>query len=195
MIRGKTFLKVRYLLVNYPHLRGDDMKLLANIWYFECIHLGGKKYLDYSYRIFFKNFIGGKFTLQSEVLRTRQKVCEVRPELKVISEHKQNNSIKSRIEKILTKNKESRDNDNKLLVEIWSEDINSRNINDRNINVKQFLKLLADWKLSRFDTIRRLRQKLQEEKPELRGKKYRFRQSYQWDVAEKIKEKFEGEYV
>jgi hypothetical protein len=74
----------------------------------------------------------------------------------------------ARVKKVLTLNANARDNDNILLAEIWSED----RLDYRGCDI---LQLLVEGKLTNFESVRRARQKAQEENPELRGKKYRER--------------------
>lgn len=83
--------------------------------------------------------------------------------------------IKETIIELLRSNSMYRDNDNKLIARIWYNQLASLNMS--NINATQFLILLAENKLSSSESIRRSRQKCQEEMPELRGEKYKLRQA------------------
>lgn len=71
-----------------------------------------------------------------------------------------------------------RDDDERLLANMWAEDNKLLGAGDLN----SFLKLLASKQLTSSESIRRVRQKIQEEHPELRGAKYKARH----DHAEKI---------
>lgn len=73
-----------------------------------------------------------------------------------------------------------RDNDMKLLATIWHQELKLMDFNPLK-NTMDFLKLLADGKLSNPSSIRRCRAKLQELYPELRGKRYLDRKKNQTD--------------
>ena len=74
----------------------------------------------------------------------------------------------------LSKYEHLRDSDTRLLANIWASEVGSR-INQ--MNAVELLKMMAEGKLPSAETIRRTRQKVQEEMPELRGESYRERQS------------------
>ena len=81
------------------------------------------------------------------------------------------------MKELLITKPETRDNDNLLLSLIWRDDIissNDRSI-DLSMNMNKFFDLLAKNELTNFESVRRVRQKIQEENPELRGKNYRIR--------------------
>lgn len=82
-----------------------------------------------------------------------------------------------RVKDLLITNPETRDNDNLLLSMIWRDDLANYNGNPVNayMPVNNFLDLLANNELTNFESVRRVRQKIQEECPELRGVKYRVR--------------------
>lgn len=77
-----------------------------------------------------------------------------------------------RVKDLLITKPETRDNDNLLLSMIWKDDIMSRNDSSTS---KDLFNLLANGELTNFESVRRVRQKIQEENPELRGKKYKYR--------------------
>ena len=90
-------------------------------------------------------------------------------------------SIKSHVEKLLASFPHLRDDDNKLIANIWSYQIGMESV--RQINGYDFLKIFADGNLTSPETIRRIRQKIQEQKPHLRGVNYKKRH----ELAESIR--------
>lgn len=91
-----------------------------------------------------------------------------------------NNEVKQRVKSILEVNKDSRDCDRLLISIIWSED--SRYIEDK----KEFLDMLINGELTSPETIRRCRQKTQEENETLRGYKYKLRKQLGEEVRQSI---------
>lgn len=89
---------------------------------------------------------------------------------------------KDRVLKWLEKAPHLRDDDNKLIANIWFEDVKSKGYDVEDINAHFLLKLLAEHKLTSTESIRRSRCKLQEENEHLRGHKYNKRQQKQNDV-------------
>ena len=68
-----------------------------------------------------------------------------------------------------------RDSDPKLIATYWFNELKKKNIDPSEINGLEFMKMFADSKLTNIKTIERMRRKLQEESPELRGKLYKVR--------------------
>lgn len=91
-----------------------------------------------------------------------------------------NNEVKQRVKSILEVNKDSRDCDRLLISIIWSEDSNY--IEDK----KEFLDMLINGELTSPETIRRCRQRLQEENETLRGYKYKLRKQLGEEVRQSI---------
>ena len=77
--------------------------------------------------------------------------------------------IKDRVKALLVKHPHLRDSDNKLIATVWKFDLYKVDIDPMELNANAFLQLYADNELTNSETIRRVRQKLQEENPELRG--------------------------
>lgn len=73
-----------------------------------------------------------------------------------------------------------RDDDNKLIANIWHSEIKN------NITAFEFLKGFSEGKYSNPESVRRIRQKLQEEFPKLRGKKWKQRHSEQENVKDQL---------
>ena len=68
-----------------------------------------------------------------------------------------------------------RDSDLKLIATYWFNELKKKNIDPTEINGLEFMKMFADSKLTNIKTIERMRRKLQEECPELRGRAYELR--------------------
>jgi len=77
--------------------------------------------------------------------------------------------VKDRVKALLEKHPHLRDSDNKLIATIWQQDLLNKYFNPNEINANTFLRLYSNNELTNAETIRRVRQKLQEENPELRG--------------------------
>ena len=82
---------------------------------------------------------------------------------------------KETIKKILLDKPHLRDNDNKLIAAYWFRELKNKNVNVEEITALDFLHRYADNKLTNAETIRRMRAKLQEEYPEVRGRAYAIR--------------------
>jgi len=63
-----------------------------------------------------------------------------------------------------------RDNDQALIANIWWRELTT--MGKDKANAFEFLKIFSEGKLSNPESIRRSRQKIQEEQPELRGDSY-----------------------
>lgn len=95
--------------------------------------------------------------------------------------------LKQRVEEMLKQFPSTRDNTNELILKLWREDM-QRLTGSLFIEFDEFDRLLKEGKLSHPETIRRLRQKIQEVRPELRGEKYYLRHQHQENVKAFIKE-------
>lgn len=92
-----------------------------------------------------------------------------------------NSEIKQRVRNILEINNESRDSDRLLISIIWEQD--SSLINGK----YYFLEMLKNGDLTNPESIRRCRQKLQEQDENLRGLKYKTRKQLGEEVRQSIK--------
>ena len=88
--------------------------------------------------------------------------------------------VKDKVIDLLRTDARYRDDDNKLIARIWFHEFESC----PGESAKDLLSALALGKLTSSESIRRSRQKVQEEYPELRGTKYKIRH----EEAEKFKE-------
>lgn len=90
---------------------------------------------------------------------------------------------KEKVELLLLTNASLKDDDNKLIATFWFQELRDK------INFMKgfdFLKHFADGNLTNPETIRRIRQKLQEKNPALRGEKYNNRKSAGDDFRKNI---------
>lgn len=95
--------------------------------------------------------------------------------------------IKDRVKALLEKYPHLRNSDNRLIANIWNQDLLKMGLNKENIRANKFLALYAESKLTNAETIRRVRQKLQEENPDLRGTVNALRQEQGQSVRQEIK--------
>jgi hypothetical protein len=93
-----------------------------------------------------------------------------------------NNDIANRVEYILIKWPLTRDSDMVLVAQFWA--LESK-FNEKNTAFEVF-ELIKDGKLTNFESIRRVRCKLQECYPELRGLKYQERHKRQSSVVSNL---------
>lgn len=91
-------------------------------------------------------------------------------------------SNKAKIEKLLKERKALRDSDNQLIKAVWVSQVKALN----QMSASDLLNLLASGRIMNPETIRRCRQKIQEENKALRGKTYRMRKSIGKDMKKSI---------
>jgi len=82
---------------------------------------------------------------------------------------------KEEIEKLLIKSPHLKNSDPKLIATYWFRELEHKGLDVKEITAMNFLKLFAESRLTNPETIRRMRAKLQEEFPELRGEVYYLR--------------------
>lgn len=92
------------------------------------------------------------------------------------------------VENLLKERPHLRDNDDKLLANIWYKTLKLNNINPDEITAKNLLSYISQGVMPKTESIRRIRQKLQQEFPELRGKKYNKRHGLQKGVIKQLNE-------
>lgn len=90
------------------------------------------------------------------------------------------------VEKLLKENPALRDDDNRLVANVWNKNLIHNKINPLEISAYRLLEILSKGSLPNTESIRRIRQKLQQEFPELRGEKYNKRHSLQDSVKEQL---------
>lgn len=89
--------------------------------------------------------------------------------------------IEHRIIKWLTDHPELRDSDDRLVANMWAEDMGG----SHELKVQTamtFLKKYAAGELTMSDSITRIRRKIQQERPELRGKTYKMRNAHEHKI-------------
>lgn len=86
--------------------------------------------------------------------------------------------------KLLTKYPHLRDSDQKLVSNIWYYELDGAEL-----SAKDFIGLIANKKLTNYDSITRARRKVQEEHEELRGTNYTKRKEQEAVVREGINNK------
>ena len=94
--------------------------------------------------------------------------------------------VKDRVKALLEKHPHLRDSDNKLIATIWKYDLIRTGMLPENLSGQDFLSYYADDKLTNAETIRRVRQKIQEENPFLRGTVNEARQKEGEEVRKNI---------
>lgn len=90
-----------------------------------------------------------------------------------------------KVESLLQSKPHLKDNDNLLLANIWASEVEEMGIDPAKVSV--FLALYGLGYLSNAESIRRCRQKLQQENPELRGNNYKGRQISYDKVKDELK--------
>ena len=79
------------------------------------------------------------------------------------------------VKQLLESKPHLRDSDPKLICTYWFMELKHKKIDVNEITGFEFMKMFADSQLTNIKTIERMRRKLQEEEPELRGKIYNIR--------------------
>ena len=99
------------------------------------------------------------------------------------------NKCKDLVTDILTEKPKTRDSDVLLFQEVWKQQAEKEigNIDLTDCKVSLLFKLMTNKKISRPSTIKRIRAKLQEICPNLRGKVYEQRHGYQEKVKEELR--------
>jgi hypothetical protein len=92
-------------------------------------------------------------------------------------------SVKNTVLTLLEQNESLRDSDDKLIANIWFNEVGKKN---PELVVKDFLVLLGQSKLSNPEAITRARRSIQQKNPELRGNNYQGRLKEEINVRKKI---------
>lgn len=80
---------------------------------------------------------------------------------------------------MLTDNIQCRDDDRMLIQQIWMKETKANTLED-------FFQELVNGDISHFESIRRMRQKIQEKHPSLRGEKYEARHGMEANICEQL---------
>ena len=89
--------------------------------------------------------------------------------------------IKDKVRELLIKYPFLRDDDNALMVNVWTTEMLTKGV-----LFTRFFDMYADGHLTSAESIRRTRQALQVKNPELRGKKYAERHAHQEVVKNEL---------
>jgi len=89
------------------------------------------------------------------------------------------------VEVLLTKYPELRDNDNRLMLNVWSHQ--NKRMKEEDFSFRDFAVSFIEGKYANPESIRRTRQKLQEENHDLRGNNYEKRQKQAEETRKAIK--------
>jgi hypothetical protein len=97
--------------------------------------------------------------------------------------------LRQRIEEVLVALTHCRDDDHRLIANIWQKELLEQMGLDKykSLTAQELLGIYAKHKLSSPESIRRMRQKIQEIQPLMRGSKYQDRQRYQGEVKKEIR--------
>lgn len=93
-------------------------------------------------------------------------------------------SLQNEVEKLLKENQKYRDSDSKLVAAFYYRLLGNTRL--KNISGLDFLHLLAEQKIPFPDGITRVRRKLQENNPDLRGLSYRKRHKIESEFRKEI---------
>ena len=94
--------------------------------------------------------------------------------------------VKDRVKDLLVKHPHLRNDDYKLFATIWKFDLLKMREDPHEITGERLLFLYSDQQLTNAETIRRVRQKIQEENPDLRGTVNEARQEQGEQVRKQI---------
>ena len=102
----------------------------------------------------------------------------------------ENKKLRQRIEAILAQVPHCRDDDNRLIANVWHNELISQHGEEGygKLSGHELLGLYAKHKLSNPESIRRMRQKIQELQPILRGKTYKQRQKHQGKIKAQVRQ-------
>lgn len=95
-------------------------------------------------------------------------------------------STKHKVLYLLETEPHLRDSDEKLVSNIWYQELKAMKLDPKSISAMQLLKIIADGLVTNPESIRRCRQGFQNSTPELRGKKYLDRMNKQEDVKDDL---------
>ena len=94
-------------------------------------------------------------------------------------------NVKDTVKAFLLNRPKTRDSDCVLLAAIWLKHIKA---DADKMSAADFIMLLENNRLPNFESIRRVRQKLQEQDPNLRGPNYKVRKSEEEKIKQELKE-------
>lgn len=95
-------------------------------------------------------------------------------------------SIKETVKSLLDKHPACRDNDNLLILKVWAKQ--QPQLRSQDFTFVAFGSAFMRGEFASTESIRRVRQKMQEEFPHLRGQKYLARQKHQESIKEELRQ-------
>lgn len=97
--------------------------------------------------------------------------------------------LRQRVEELLISLPHCRDDDSRLIANIWQRQLVEEYGNEHyaSMSAKDLLTEFTKGKVSSPESIRRIRQKVQEKQPLLRGENYQKRQRHQGEVKKEIR--------
>ena len=93
-----------------------------------------------------------------------------------------------KVKNLLQRDPRLRESDAALMSRIWWNDLVARGLDPNSISATDFFIMLADKKVSSYESITRARRKVMEECPELRGTTYSARKKKAEEVKNEIKD-------
>jgi len=93
-------------------------------------------------------------------------------------------SVKDLVKAILTQFPKTRDNDKLLILKVWA--YKKPELRNKAFTFVEFSQLWLADEFPPTESIRRVRQKMQEEYPHLRGEKYKDRHKHQESIKEEL---------
>ena len=95
-------------------------------------------------------------------------------------------NLKDKVAKLLLDHPHLRSSDERLAADIWYFQLIEMGKRPSTMTAMQFLELFSKKELCSYESISRVRRKLQEENPQLRGSNYAARQAHQLDVQNQL---------
>lgn len=94
-------------------------------------------------------------------------------------------SLKAKVTQLLIDKESNRDSDNKLIANVWYAQIGGSSI--AKMSAMELLQMVSEGRLSSPESIRRVRQNVQETNLNLRGKSYKKRKEHAAEVRKEIR--------
>lgn len=94
--------------------------------------------------------------------------------------------IQNKVHQLLIQYEDMRDSDSMLIAWMWNLELEEKGYITSNLPAYKFLTMMSKGQVTSSESIRRVRQKLQADHKELRGKKYEQRLANQQKVKENL---------
>jgi len=99
-----------------------------------------------------------------------------------------NKEIYNKVKSLLQRDAKLGESDTALMARVWWNDLIQKGFDPTNMSAPDFFVMLADKKVSSYESITRARRKVMEECPELRGTTYSARKKKAEKVKNEIKD-------